>query len=63
MRKKPQKTERAAAAAPVREFSLPSWTLLAILAALIAVYWPVLNGAAIFDDLLLPVFQPNGPPP
>jgi tetratricopeptide (TPR) repeat protein len=60
MRKK-QKTERAAAAAPVREFSLPRWTPLAILAALIAVYWPALHGATLYDDSLLPVFRPGGP--
>jgi hypothetical protein len=62
MRKKP-KTERAAAAVPVREFALPRWTPLAILAALIAVYWPALHGATLYDDALLPVFRPGGPPP
>jgi len=61
MRKKP-KTERAAAAVPVREFALPRWTPLAILAALLAVYWPALHGAILYDDTLLPVFRPEGPP-
>ena len=61
MRKKP-KTERAAAAVPVREFSLPRWTPLAILAALLAVYWPALHGAILYDDSLLPVFRAGGPP-
>lgn len=59
MRKKRQKTERAAAAVPVREFSLPWWTPLAVLAGLIAIYGPALNGVPVYDDLLLPVFQPH----
>ena len=60
MRKKPRKTERAAALPP-RQFRLPWWIPLATLAALIAVYWPAMNGAIIFDDNILPVFRPGGP--
>jgi tetratricopeptide (TPR) repeat protein len=61
MRKKRQKAERAAAAVPAREFALPWWTPLAVLTALIAVYSPALHGPPLFDDVLLPVFQPHGP--
>ena len=60
MRKKPRKTELATAPPP-REFRLRWWIPLATLAALVAVYWPAMYGAIIFDDNLLPVFQPGGP--
>ncbi len=61
MSKKRKKPERAAAAVPAREFALPWWTPFAVLAALLAVYWPAMNGTPLFDDLMLPVFQPQGP--
>ena len=61
MRKKPQKTERAAAAVPVQQFSLPRWVPFAILAALLATYAPALTGPPVCDDNLLPVFQAKPP--